>query len=43
MLSDLNSHPETKAGENPYLMLLGGMYADNHDSEGVRRWIEGFR
>lgn len=41
MGSDLDKHEATKC--NPYLLLLGGMYATNGDREGVRRWIEGFR
>lgn len=41
MGSDLDKHPEI--GCNPYLLILGGMYATDNDREGVRRWIEGFR
>jgi hypothetical protein len=43
MGSDLNKHEATRTNANPYLILLAGMYATNGDSEGVRRWIEGFR
>jgi hypothetical protein len=42
MGSDLNKHDETK-GIAGALTMLGIMYAANHDREGVRRWIEGFR
>lgn len=38
---DLDKHEATRC--NPYLLLLGGIYASDNDSEGVRRWIEGFR
>lgn len=41
MGSDLDKHPETKS--NPYLLMLGAMYASRYESEEVRRWIEGFR
>jgi hypothetical protein len=42
MLSDLSKHPETeKLGEK--LGMLGIMYVANHDTDGVRRFIEGFR
>lgn len=44
MASDLSKHEGTRGvGENPYLVLLGGMYATQGDREAVRRWIEGFR
>jgi len=41
MGSDLSKHPEL--GCNPHLLMLGGMYAMDFDTEGVRKWIEGFR
>ena len=43
MGSDLEKHESFRIPANPYLLLLGGMYATNGDREGVRRWIEGFR
>jgi hypothetical protein len=42
MMSDLTKHPETKSN-NPYLTMLGMMYAKDHDLEGAKRFIEGFR
>lgn len=42
MGSDLNKHPETKEN-SPTLVILGMMLVMNHDADGVRRWIEGFR
>lgn len=41
MGSDLEKHPELKL--NQHLLALGLMYARDHDREGARRWIEGFR
>jgi hypothetical protein len=41
MASDLGKHPET--GCNDALMQLGMLYIINRDTEGARRWIEGFR
>jgi hypothetical protein len=41
MGSDLNKHEATRC--NPYLLMLGGIYASRGESEEVRRWIEGFR
>lgn len=42
MASDLTKHPETGRGHDA-LMMLAMMYVAQHDAEGVRRWIEGFR
>lgn len=42
MASDLTKHDETKAVANPSLMMLGMMDAAAGNSDGVRRWIEGF-
>jgi hypothetical protein len=42
MGSDLDKHEETKI-EAPYLLMLGTIFATKHDSDGVKRWIEGFR
>ena len=42
MISDLGKHEET-AGLNGELGLIGMMYVLQHDVDGVRRWIEGFR
>lgn len=42
MVGRLNDHPETK-NFNAYLLSLGIIYVTQHDHEGVRRWIEGFR
>jgi hypothetical protein len=41
MGSDLNKHEATRC--SPYLLILGSMYASDHDREAVRKWIEGFR
>ena len=41
MGSDLDKHPEL--GCSSYLLMLGGMYATDHDAVSVKRWIEGFR
>lgn len=41
MTSDLGKHHET-ATSNPYLMMLGMMNVNQGDTEGVRRWINGF-
>ena len=41
MASDLGKHPELKPNES--LLMLGAMQAGQGDSEGVRRWITGFR
>lgn len=41
MVSDLSKHDETKYNE--FLVALGIIYVTQHDSEGLRRWIEGFR
>jgi hypothetical protein len=44
MLSDLEKHEETRAvGNNNTLSLLGMHYVMQHDREGVKRWVEGFR
>jgi hypothetical protein len=43
MMSDLDKHEATRSQSVPYLMVLGGMYASEHDHEAVRKWIEGFR
>lgn len=45
MYSDLQKHPGTRHGiaGTAYLLVLGGMYANDGDSDAVRRWIEGFR
>jgi hypothetical protein len=40
MGSDLDKHPECRC--NPFLLMAGAMYARDHDSAGVKRWIEGF-
>lgn len=42
MLGRLSEHPETK-GYNDAILALGVLYVTNYDSDGVRRWIEGFR
>lgn len=42
MLSDLSKHPETEnLGKG--IGMLGIMMVANNDSDGVRRFIEGFR
>jgi Tfp pilus assembly protein PilF len=42
MMSDMDKHEETRsAGES--MIMLGMMYVLQHDREGARRWIEGFR
>ena len=41
MGSDLDRHPEL--GINAYLLMAGGLAAQQGDREAVRRWIEGFR
>jgi len=41
MASDLDKQPECAC--EPYLLMLGTMYAQNHDSANVKRWIEGFK
>lgn len=42
MLSDLDKHEETRgAGES--MAMLGMLYITQHDREGVKRWVEGFR
>jgi hypothetical protein len=41
MGADLEKHDETHC--DPYMLMLGGMYATSRDSDGVKRWIEGFR
>jgi hypothetical protein len=41
MGSDLDKHPEL--GCNAYLLLAGVKSAQDGDSAGVKRWIEGFR
>lgn len=41
MGSDLEKHPELKP--NVGLLMVGLLYAANHDYAGARRWIEGFR
>ena len=42
MLSDLSKHDETKH-TGTSLAGLGMLYAMNHDHDGARRFIEGFR
>lgn len=41
MLSDLEKHEETKHTD-PVLVMLGMFYAMNRDTEGARRFINGF-
>ena len=41
MGSDLNKHPGTKDVSS--LVMAGMLYVMEHDREGVKRWIEGFR
>jgi hypothetical protein len=41
MGSDLGKHPETKPSDG--LLFIGMFAAADHDTAGVRRWIEGFR
>lgn len=41
MGSDLQKHPALECP--PHLLMLGGIRAMNFDTEGVRKWIEGFR
>jgi Tfp pilus assembly protein PilF len=42
MMSDMSKHEETRhAGES--MTMLGMMYILQHDREGARRWIKGFR
>lgn len=44
MVSDLTQHPEIDVFKRaPQLALIGLRAATNHDTDGVRRWIEGFR
>ena len=43
MIRDLDDHPETKGTHNDFILSLGVIYVTNHDHEGMRRWIEGFR
>ena len=44
MLSDLGKHEELRAvADNPHLAMFGMMTAANHDIEGARRFVEGFR
>ena len=40
MASDLGKHPEI--GCNAALMQLGMLYIMQRDTDGARRWIEGF-
>jgi hypothetical protein len=42
MASDLEKHPEM-GPVPPSMVLLGGLMATNHDREGVKRWIDGWR
>ena len=42
MTSDMNKHEETK-GVNQAVGHLGFLYVLNHDRDGMRRWIKGFR
>jgi hypothetical protein len=42
MGSDLSKHAET-AAVNGYIMALGMRYVIDHNTAGVRQWIEGFR
>jgi hypothetical protein len=42
MLSDLGKHPETE-NLGAKFGMLGIMLLANHDTDGVRRFIEGFR
>jgi hypothetical protein len=41
MACDMGKHPETEC--NVHLLMLGTMYAEQYDREGVIRWINGFR
>lgn len=41
MTSDLSKHEETSTS-NPALLMLGMMYARDHDVQGARRWITGW-
>jgi len=41
MGSDLKKHPETKV--DPYLLMAGALAASQGQTDGVRRWIEGFK
>ena len=44
MGSDLDKHPHTRGGPGHTVLLnLAMLYIANHDVQGVRRWIEGFR
>lgn len=44
MGSDLDKHPDTRGGPGHIALLnLAMLYITNHDAQGVRRWIEGFR
>jgi hypothetical protein len=44
MGSDLDKHPETRGGPgHDALLYLAMLYLENHDEQGVRRWVEGFR
>jgi len=44
MGSDLDKHPDTRGGPGHIALLnLAMLYIANHDAQGVRRWIEGFR
>lgn len=42
MIGDLGKHEETK-NFNEYILALGIIYATQRDTDGMRRWIEGFR
>ena len=43
MTSDMNKHEETaNSAANTILIQLGMMYVMNHDSQGMRGWINGF-
>ena len=42
MGSDLKQHPEL-AGISDKMMMLAMVHLLDRDSEGVRRWIDGFR
>lgn len=43
MLSDLNKHVETKLSKGSPLSQLGMMTVMNHDMNGAKRFIDGFR
>jgi hypothetical protein len=42
MLSELGKHPETRAA-GASMALMGMYYITEHDMDGAKRFIEGFR